>query len=439
MGERATVDRLDVSRRPSGIRGTGDQDVVIEKSRVRRWRPYLIAAAILLVVAVVTIPALSQWMGTDRSATRAQLRFSTVERATFVRDVAAQGVVVAAIAPTLYASSAGSVTLHVNAGDSVSAGDLIATIDSPELDNELERERATLDSLETNLQRQTIDNRMRLLEGRQKVDLARVELTAAERELRRAEQSWEHQVISLQDFEKARDDVERTRIELDHAEQETALNEEMLEFELQTLRLERDRQRLSVSNLERRVDELNLKAPVDGIVGNLAVDRRAVVAANAEIATVVDLSALEIELSVSDSYADDLVVGTDVSIKFGGNQHAGTLVSVSPEIENATVSGRVRFKDQQPPGLRQNQRVSARILLETKPNTLVVESGPFYDTGAGRLIYRVNGDIAERVPIVTGSRSVSQVEILQGLDAGDQVIISEIDRFRGAERVLLRD
>jgi len=439
MAERATVGRLNVPREPSGIRGTSDQDVVIEKSKARRLRPYLIAAAIVAVLAAVTIPPLSQWMGTDRSATRSQLRFASVERQTFVRDVAAQGVVVAAIAPTLYATSAGTVTLSVNAGDTVQAGDLIGMIDSPELANELDRERATLDSLETNLQRQTIDHKMKLLEGRQSVDLARVELTAAERELRRAEQSWEHQVISLQDFEKARDDVERTRIELSHAEQETALNEEMLSFELQTLRLECDRQRLTVNNLERRVDELKLYAPVDGIVGTLAVEKREVVPANAAIATIVDLSALEIELSVSDSYADDLVVGADVSIKFGGEQHAGTLVSVSPEVENSTVSGRVRFNGEQPAGLRQNQRVSARIILESKPDTLVVESGPFYDTGGGRLIYRVNEDVAERTSIVTGSRSVSQVEILSGLEAGDEVIISEIDRFKGAERVLLRN
>ncbi len=439
MPERATVDRLDVAREPDGIRDTAAQDTVIETSRGKKLRPYLIGAAAVIAIAIATVPAMTRWMGTDRSAIRAQLRFATVAHQTFVRDVAAQGVVVAAISPTVYAATAGTVTLHVNAGDSVKAGDRIATIDSPELANELDRERATLDSLESNLQRQTIDNKMRLLEGRQNVDLARVELTAAERELRRAEQSWEHQVISLQDYEKARDDVERSRIELTHAEQETALNEEMLNFELQRLRLERDRQRLAVSNLERRFEELNLLAPVDGIVGTLAVERRQVVAANAPIATVVDLSALEIELSISDSYADDLVVGADVSIKFGGTEHAGTLVSVSPEVENSTVSGRVRFNGEQPAGLRQNQRVSARIILEAKPDTLVVDSGPFYDSGAGRLIYRVDGDVAERVSIVTGSRSVSQVEILQGLEAGDEVIISEIDRFRGAERVLLRD
>ena len=174
-------------------------------------------------------------------------------------------------------------------------------------------------------------------------------------------------------------------------------------------------------------------------MGTLAVDRRTVVPQNAEIATIVDLSALEIELSISDSYADDLALGAEVSVKFGGDDYSAALVSVSPEVQNSTVRGRVRFVGEQPTGLRQNQRVSARIILESKRDALLVDRGPFYDTGGGRLIYRVSGDVAERVDIAPGSTSTSKIEILDGLNAGDVVIISEIDRFKSAERVMLRD
>lgn len=439
MPERATVNRLNISPDAAGIRGTSDQDVKIEKSSLRRWRPWIIAAVVLIAIAILIVPSINLWMGTDRSAIRAQLRYSTVARDTFVRDVSAQGVVVAAVRPTIYASSGGVVTVHRSAGDSVQEGDLIATIESPELANELEREQATLDSLQTNLQRQSIENKKADLRGQQVVDLARVDLVAAERELRRAQQSWDFKVISKQDLEKAQDDVERGRIGLKHAEQDAVLNKESLDFDLQTLRLESDRQQLTVVNLQRRVAELELRAPVSGIIGNLAVDRRAVVPANAEIATVVDLTALEIEISVSDSYADDLVIGSPVSVKFGGQEHAAILVSVSPEVVNSTVNGRVRFSGEQPAGLRQNQRISARIILESKPNALLVDRGPFYDTGGGRIIYRVDGDVAERVEITSGSTSISQIEILSGINEGDVVVVSEIDRFRGAERVLLRD
>jgi len=439
MPDRATSNVIATPHADAPIRGTHNQDVAIEQSPLRRYRAWIIAAVVVLaLLAMFTQPALT-WLSADRSAQRAQLRFSEVRRDDFTRDISSQGVVVAAVAPTLYASTGGTVSLNVIAGDTVAAGDLIATIDSPELTNELDRERATLDSLETNLKRQEIENRKEVLRARQVVDLARVELTAAERELRRAEQSWDYQVISLQDLEKAQDDVERARIALRHSSDEADLNVESLGFDLETLRLERNRQRLAVSNLERRVDELALRAPVAGIVGTIAVDRRQVVPANAEIATVVDLSALEIELSIADSYADDLSIGSGVSVRFGGGEHEAVLVSVSPEVVNSTVSARVRFEGEQPPGLRQNQRVSARILLESRKDVLVVDRGPFYDTGGGRLIYKVDGDVAERIRIETGSASVSQIEILGGLSEGDTVIISEIDRFRGSERVLLRN
>ncbi len=439
MSSGAAANQPRDDRTVSAIRGTSSQDVAIEVKRSRRYGPWIIAAVAITAAAALLLPAALDWLSSDRSANRAQLRFSEVSRQAFIRDVSTQGVVVAAVAPTVYAATPGTVQLHVNAGDTVSEGDLIATVDSPELTNELERERATLDSLETNLRRQEIENRRNILEARQVVDLAQIELTAAERELRRAEQSWDYQVISLQDLEKAQDEVERTRVALRHATDESKLNIESLRFDLETLKLERDRQRLTVANLERRVDELELRAPVDGIVGDLAVERRQVIPANAAIATIVDLSALEVDLSVADTYADDLVLGSPVIVRFAGEEIPAELVSVSPEVVNGNVSARARFEGEQPAGLRQNQRLSARIVLETKDDTLVVERGPFYDTGAGRLVYRVNGDIAEKTAIQTGSTSVNHIEILDGLAEGDVVIVSEIDRFRGAERVLLRD
>jgi len=97
MRERATVDRLDVKRPARGIRDTAEQDTPIEQNMLRHYRPWLVATILILAAAAVTIPALSMWLETDRSALRSQLRFSTVSRQTFVRDVSAQGIVVAAV------------------------------------------------------------------------------------------------------------------------------------------------------------------------------------------------------------------------------------------------------------------------------------------------------------------------------------------------------
>ena len=91
-----------------------------------------------------------------------------------------------------------------------------------------------------------------------------------------------------------------------------------------------------------------------------------------------------------------------------------------------------------PDGLRQNQRVTARLILETRPNVIKVARGPFLEDGAGRVAYVIDDGIAYKRPIITGSTSISEVEIVSGLEIGDRIIISDIARFEDAENVLLR-
>ena len=128
-----------------------------------------------------------------------------------------------------------------------------------------------------------------------------------------------------------------------------------------------------------------------------------------------------------------------------GQQYPAVLVTISPEIENNQVNGRVRFAKQdiqgktleQPSGLRQNQRLSTRILMENKHNVLTLTRGQFLQSDNGRFAYVVKNDMAVRQPITIGARSLSEVEILAGLNKGDQVIISSTDALNSAETVLL--
>ena len=289
------------------------------------------------------------------------------------------------------------------------------------------------------MQRQAIDTRRQLAANQQASDLANVAIQAAERELRRAEDSWKQKVISERDFEKARDDAASARVNHKHAIETAGLQKEGLEFELRARRLERDRQRLVVQELERRVGDLNLKSPVNGIVGTLAVAERASVLQNAPLLTVVDLTAFEIEILVPESYADDLGLGMEAEVTYSNRKYPAKVSSVSPEVRSGQVTGRLRFSGEVPQGLRQNQRLSTRIVLESRDNVLKVQRGPFLDSGGGRVAYVVQDDIAVRPPIRSGAASVNEVEILEGLEPGDRIIISNLGEFERVETVRLAD
>ncbi len=88
-------------------------------------------------------------------------------------------------------------------------------------------------------------------------------------------------------------------------------------------------------------------------------------------------------------------------------------------------------------GLRQNQRVAARILLETKNNVLIVSRGSFLQIGGGRIAYVVNDGMASKRKIQTGATSISQVEILSGLQEGEIIVLSGANAFEDRDQVLL--
>lgn len=425
----------------AGMRTTEAQDRALDPSATNRRRRQLLlgAGGALLLLLMLGAWWLRGWATSDATVARERVRIATVTRGSFVSDLTAQATVVAAVSPTLYAPAPGTVTLEVKAGATVKAGDPLATIDSPSLRNEFERERATLDSVTLDLKRQEIDVRRRVLQSRQASDLAGVEIKAAEREFQRAEAAWQSQVISERDYRRARDERDAARLTHDHALENGGLEKEGLEFELQTRRLQRERQQLLVADLERRVGELNVRSPVDGMVGSVAVNQKAAVQQDAPLMTVVDLSAFEIEFRVAETYADSIGIGMPAEIGYAGKVYPGEVAALSPEVTQNEVRGRVRFSQTVPEGLRQNQRVAVRIVMDHRDGVLKVERGAFYEADAGQTAYIVRDDIAERIPIRAGAMSVREVEILEGLSEGEQIIISDTDSFEDATRVLLSD
>jgi HlyD family secretion protein len=423
------------------IRDTSAQDITLEpQGLAQRHRKFVVGgiAALVLVVAIAA-PALSRWSAAERSVSGAALRYATVTRGRFGSAVAVQGRVVAALSPTLYATSPGTVALATVAGERVARGQVLARIDSPELKSEYERELSNLRGAEAALERARLETRGTHLRNQQTADLAKVALDAAERELQRYKQSYEDGVISRQEYERREDALAEARVRHAHAVQDVALVDEQLAFDLKTRELEVNRQRLVFGELKRRADELTVRAPVAGIVGSIAVQDRTTVAASTPLMTVVDLSAFEIELQVPEAYADDLAAGMAAEIGYAGATLAGTVTAISPEVQNGQVTGRVRFAGETPKDLRQNQRVSVRIVLAEKDDALLVDRGPFLESGGGRVAYVLRDGVAHRTAIEVGETSIGKVEILQGLAAGDRIVISSIDAFDGATAALVQD
>jgi HlyD family secretion protein len=421
------------------IRDTSAQDVAIDPTLLtRKRRRLLIAGAVgALAIVMVLFMLIRSWASTGLVVPRERVRIAAVTRGVFVRDIAAQGTVVVANSPTLFASAVGTVTFIVNASDSVSEGQVLASVDSPSLRSEHAREQAALDGLIVSLERATIEARRSMLESKQAADRATTQLRATQRELERQQAAWDQGLIAKRDLDRAEDARDDARLVQEHAVANAKLHEDSLDFELKTMRVDIERQKLAVAELARRVDALTVKSPVKGVVGSLAVNQRAAVSENAALLTVVDLSALEVEFRVAESYAADLATEMHAEIDYGGRKYAGVITTISPEVQQSEVRGRVRFAENLPPGVRQNQRVNVRLVLDQRENALKVERGAFVD--AGSFAYVVEGDMARRRPIEVGVMSMGEVEILSGLNEGETIVVSSVEDFASAPEARLVD
>lgn len=424
---------------PVAMRGTEAQDATVSTpaggDRRHLWLYGGIGAGALLLV-LLFMWLFSAWSASSHMVSAQRLRIATVSAGPFVRDVAGQGTVIAAVNPTLFAVAAGTVDYQVRAGDTVTRGQVLATLDSPVLRTEYERERATLDSLNAALARQEIEIRRQILRSQQEAALAKVQIQAAERELRRAEAAWADRVISERDYRSAQDEVETAKLNYEHARDTAGLERDSLALDLRTRRLERDRQALIVKNLKQRVDELTVRSPVDGMVASLAQPQQTKVPESAPLLTVVDLSAFEIEFQVAETYARETRPGMGAEITLDGRRLPGIVTAISPEVRQSQVTGRVKFAAAQPPGLRQNQRAAVRIVLDERPQAVKFERGSFIDD-ATRTVYVVRGDRAVRVPVELGAASVTEIEVIRGLEPGDRVIVSDMRDFRDAPELFI--
>ena len=415
-----------------------DRPVSNAGAKIRKQLIWGAAALLLIVLVALFLPSWRRWAESETSIDIARVRMGTVTRGDLVRDVAVEGRIVAAFHPTVFAQTEGIARLRVTAGQVIEQGQVLGHVQSPELQSRARQEGSNLLSLQADLDRQRILAEQSRARYRQSIGLLEVELEAARRAMDRAERTRQEGLLNAVEYEKAQDDVKVAELKLEVSRQQAIFESDSLSFELQNRESQVERQRLLVEELERQVDELTIRSPVSGLLSRLLIGDHDAVSPGQGLVTVVDLSVLEIEIQVPESFADEIVIGTDAEVTYEGETFLGSVTSISPEVEGSRVRGRVAFDAAPPTGLKQNQRVQARLLMDTQIDVLKVPRGPFLEAGGGRQAYVIEDGIAVLRPIQVGAVSLAEVQIASGLELGEQLIISDTARFEGAKRVLLR-
>jgi HlyD family secretion protein len=392
----------------------------------------LALAALLVLLSLV-----AGWL--RPSVQRARIRTALVTRGPIAETLTASGTVVPEHEHVITSPIDTRVTRILLApGDPVAAGQPILLLDvgATRLELETLEDRLALKRNERERTQLDLAGQLEDLRGRRQVK--ELELRSAEFEAARNRQYFEMGLFSRDEVRRAETDAERARIELRQLEAAAANCERTLAARLAGLDLE-----LSILDKERReaARRLELAAAVSdraGVLTWVVASEGAAVRQGDELARISDLSAFRVDATVSDVHAARVHAGQEATVRAGETLLDGRVTAVRPTVRDGAVTLEVGLDRGSHPDLRPNQRVDVYLITARRDSTLRVARGPFLNRDGRHVAFVVRGDRAVRRPVRLGLASYEMFEILEGLQEGDEVIVSDMSDHMHLEEVRLR-
>lgn len=415
-------------------------DIQRAPSVKRRWLKRAPALILLLVVILLTAMAFAM-LDQPPAVDGERLWYGVAERGEFVREVSAAGQLVAPRIRAVTNRNDGIVeVVHVLPGDRVAADDVLMSMSSPELEEELAQARWDLAAAEAEEALEEVEAENRHLDIIAQLASAEAEYTGAMLELEAQEELSEAQVYSAIELERQRLQVEqlRKRLEAEQARLERSPEYRAAQQSATDARLAR--QRDQVAHLEDLVEQLEVRAGSEGVIQEVNVTEGERLTAGELVARIVDPSHLIARLEVPEREAADVFPNLPVMLELGRERIEGKVIRIDPTATDRTISVDVELTSEDLPTLRPDQTTSGRIELERVAETIHIPrpSNVIEPHRSATLFVAQPDDRAERRTVRIGRVSPSRAEVLEGLQPGERVILADMSDHTSRETIRIR-
>ena len=329
--------------------------------------------------------------------------------------------------------------LLVQDGALVHKGDTLMILSDPELMRTIESERDKWRKQNRSYRTSMIEMEQRRLSLAQNILQTKYELKRLEKEHNLAQEEYRMGIRSKAQLDVADEEynykMETVRLQLESRRQDSVLNtirQEALQDEL----AEAQRQ---LRKTEERLNDLIVTAPADGQLSGLSLEPSQRITAGTAIADIKRMDQFRMRLSINEFYIDKIAVGQPATITYEKKTYPMTVSSTVPEIKGGSFDVFMVFTDSMPNNARIGKTYQARIEMGGQAQSVIVPKGNFYNYTHGSWVFKVNESHthAVRVPVSIGRQNPRHFEILDGLNPGDEIIITGYDRIADADEVIL--
>jgi multidrug resistance efflux pump len=414
--------------------------VDIPKAKKKTRKPWVLAIAGALGLIVITV-GLSRLRPAAPTVDRASVWLDTVKRGPMVRQVKGAGTLVPEHIRWLTADTAGRVErIHVRPGATVKKDTLLMELSNPDVQLQaLEAERQ-LASAEADLIRLRMELETQRLAQESSVATLTADAADASRRAEASSELHKKELIAELEVKQTADKAGEMsrRLELERRRLGVVASSMKEQLAAQQGQVERLK---AVARFRRtQVESMKVVAGEDGVLQDLPLELGQWVTPGVLLAKVVKPERLKAELRIAETQARDIQPGQKALVDTRNGVVEGTVARVAPAASQGTVRVEVSLPEELPRGARPDLTVEGTVELERLPNVLSVGRPAGAQPNGTVSLFRLipEGDEAIRVPVQLGRGSVNAVEVLQGLQEGDQVVLSDMAAWDAVERVRLR-
>jgi HlyD family secretion protein len=418
---------MDVQRSPSVARN-------------RKIRRILYGAAVLLGVLVVTL-GLSRLKPAAPTVDRATVWVDTVKRGSMLRQVRGLGTLVPEEIRWIPATTEGRVErIVVKPGTTVTPDTVILELSNPQLEQEAQDAELQLKAAEAEFANLKVQLRNELLSQQAAAATVQADYSQAKLQAEVNEELAKQQLVSdlINKQSKVKAEELKTRYEIEM--KRLASNSESAQARLAVQQARVDQLRALAHLRKSQLSALRVRGGVSGVLQQVPVDVGQRVTSATNLARVADPNRLKAELKIAETQAKDVQIGQKASIDTRNGIVEGHVVRIDPAVQNGTVTVDVIMDGELPKGARPDLSVDGTIELERLNDVLYVGRPAFgQEQNQVGLFKLVDGGAgAVRTPVKLGRSSVNTIEILSGLQVGDQVILSDMSAWDAFDRIRLR-
>jgi len=415
-------------------------DRIIEK---KKWTPRKILQLTALAVFVLFLAYLL--LLRDRSS-RINVDMNQVTTAKVVLDnfrefIPVDGVVQPKTTIYIDAVLGGTVeTKYVEDGAFVKKDDMILRLSNANMQlSYMDQETRMYDAI-NNLQNSRIALEQNKYLRQKEITNLLYQIDQVRTEFERAQKLYDDGVYTLKEYQDAKRDFEFSSKQLLISLELQRLDSISAEEQKRQIAASVERMRANLSQLQSNMEKLTVKAPADGVLTSFNVEIGETKSAGERLGQIDIVDGYKMRANIDERYVSRVVPGQEAELDFNGKTYTLYVSKIYTGVTGGAFQVDMFFSDEVPDNIKRGQTIQMRLQFSTPTEALILKRGGFFQQTGGNWVYVVDpsGNVAVKRNIKLGRQNTKFYEVLEGLEEGEEVIVSSYENFGGKDKVVLR-